>query len=1065
MNFFNENDDEKKAGAPVTPSISSPFKKTSAFGKGPMFSRTAGGIMDRLKNLSRKDMAFVGIGLSVLVMVPVAEYMMSQPSKDNLLEGGFGTRDAAGAGAGSGLYEPGINALSQGSPDGSGEVITPLSSRDPASLILGAQPAQPAVALTPPQSAPVENYRDSMKEAARNSFAAAAANTGAPTPIPRMNGALRMAGSFFGDGSTSRTSGQLGGGKIIEDAKSASAKSAKRSMVGPVAVAGYKGVASSTPNSASKGAFEKLRAAADKAAGNFSGDSAIRSLDKAAADSVEIGKGGSGLGAGQDSEKLKNATNSNRDDRHTQSGESLTQKANRTRMEKALEWEMYKKYEIKKQIINAVLSGFTSVITDFIKNIFSGALGMNSSPAPMRCWYVAANPKSENISDCAGGVDSYVLNKDKEGKYQFYPDIKCTCGVATTSKYNKSGDEAKTDQKPATTSDIVGKDKIEAFDLALAEAGKQAAQAVNATGDKEMSAKTYGLASSLQVCSDKGQLIFGQLSEKADSVNGGVLAYSNNVMTAETANNSLNSSVQKHIDFIDKMISQCNSAEGCSKQNTVVGDYTVSGNRSKEEMVAGLTNAKKILSGAQTTLIAKQKGVIAFHNKAAAFYTGNITAVSKVTAEARNTMPSLVTKETVDSLKAIYDNAQAGKALSQEDKNKLLSTYKALSGMDTAYKADGAQTAPAANRSGSAVALETMISYRGAKKEEIVGGKFAVDDTDARKAEGEDWTKTKPSAKVNQDPNLGLQYTQPVANMAANSLRVVTEIPQDVLDMAETLKANSDLTEVSVSSEVVKAFKVLSAIGIDPTKPLTAAGTTNTSGPVVSGNPAASENKAISSGTSLAMGQQIRNNGIALSGYNSAAENYSNMPVADSGYASPYSQKKAEVDSLKARLDEKRAALEAADKSLKSATTEADAVAKATAAGNALSDYTQAKKAFDGAYKTAMETNVGMAPNNNSELGRIKGQAGMDFGVMGKVVMAMTGLEKGNPAKKCNFTTVGSVRSAYGNMAQKQWTVVSNATKVDLSVEEAASYLAQHKELACDAKDTCMPEVKVVGCD
>lgn len=1059
MNFFNENDDEKKAGAPVTPSISSPFKKTSAFGKGPMFSRTAGGIMDRLKNLSRKDMAFVGIGLSVLVMVPVAEYMMSQPTKDNLLEGGFGTRDAAGAGAGSGLYEPGINALSQGSPDGSGEVITPLSSRDPASLILGAQPAQPAVALTPPQSAPVENYRDSMKEAARNSFAAAAANTGAPTPIPRMSGALRMAGSFFGDGSTSRTSGQLSGGKIIEDAKSASGKSAKRSMVGPVAVAGYKGVASSTPNSASKGAFEKLRAAADKAAGNFSGDSAIRSLDKAAADSVEIGKGGGGLGAGQDSDKLKNATNSNRDDRHTQSGESLAQMANKTRMQKALEWEMFKKYEIKKQIINAVLSGFTSVITDFIKNIFSGALGMNSSPATVYCWSPASNPASTNIADCAGGVEKVALSKDKDGKYGTLPNRSCICGIGPTCKYDKSGSEEKTEQKPATTSEIVGKDKIEAFDLALADAGKQAAQCVNATGDKEMASKTYALASRLQVCSDRGQEIFGQLSEKADSVNGGAVAYANNVLTAETANNSLNSSLQKHIDFIDKMIGQCNSAEGCAKQTTAVEGYTVSGNRSKEEMLAGLNNARKILAGAQTTIIGKQKGVIAFHNKAATFYTGNLSAVSKVAAEARNAMPTLITKDTVDAMKAINDKAQSGK-LSAEEQNKLRTTYMALSGMDTAYKGEGAQTAPAANRSGSAVALESMISYRGAKKEDIVGGKFAVDDADARKTEGEDWTKTKPSSKVNQDPNLGLQYTQPVANIAANSLRVATEIPPDVLTMAETLKASSDLTEVSVSSEVVKAFKVLSAIGIDPTKPVTGAGTVNTSGTGVSGTATPAESKTtLSSPVAIERNRQALDADTAISKGGNADRLISSMPSAEEG--SDYAEEKAKVDAAAAKLATKKAELVAANDKLKSATSDAEATSQISAVDAKRREYNAALNEFRGAYSTAMKTPDGMAPNTSSELGRVKGQAGADYAVLTACVRGVTGL-KPNPGGRCNWEKATALRTSK-TAFESDWNVVSGAGELSGRVTRAANGLSSNRKFACEVAAGC--NIDVEGCN
>ena len=68
MNLNNE--DEKKDGFP--PIIGSSFKKSASFGKSPGFLKSTGSIMERLKNLSRKDMAFVGIGLSVLVMAPVA---------------------------------------------------------------------------------------------------------------------------------------------------------------------------------------------------------------------------------------------------------------------------------------------------------------------------------------------------------------------------------------------------------------------------------------------------------------------------------------------------------------------------------------------------------------------------------------------------------------------------------------------------------------------------------------------------------------------------------------------------------------------------------------------------------------------------------------------------------------------------------------------------------------------------------------------------------------------------------------------------------------------------------
>jgi len=386
MNFYNEEENDKKAGGPALPRAASPFKKTSAFGKTPLFSRAAGGIMDRLKNLSRRDMALVGLGLSVLTMVPTAEYMMSQPQQENLLSGGFGGPAPQG---GASPYEPGINGLSQGSSDGSGEVITPLASRDPVSLILGSQPAQPAVSApvyTPPQS----SMRDAMKDAGREAFSAASRSAGAPTVIPRMAASMRSM-SFFGGGESSRTQGSLGGGKIIDDARAASSKSAKRSMVGPVAMAGYKGVAT-TPNSASKGAFEKLRSAADKSAGNFNGDSAIRSLDKAAADAVDL-KGAGGMGAGGDSDKTgKTSNNSVKGYDHNRSGETLEEMMAKKRMEKALEWEFYKKYEIKKQIMTAIVGAVSGVIGDFIKGNLTTALGMDP-PRPAKCYtHVRENP-------------------------------------------------------------------------------------------------------------------------------------------------------------------------------------------------------------------------------------------------------------------------------------------------------------------------------------------------------------------------------------------------------------------------------------------------------------------------------------------------------------------------------------------------------------------------------------------------------------------------------------------------------------------------------------------------
>ena len=469
MNFYNE--DEKKAGIPVIPGAASPFRKTSAFGKAPMFSRAAGSFVDRLKNLSRRDMAFVAIGLSVLVMAPVAEYMISQPSQDNVLKG----NDFAQRHGDAGPFEPGINGLSQGSADGSGEVITPLTSRDPASLILGAQSSQPVLppAVTAP---PSSSWRDAVTDSGRAAFSAASKSVGAPTVIPRMASTLRGM-SFFGGDNTSRTSGTLSGGKIIDDAKSASSKAAKRSMIGPVAMAGYKGVATGNPNSSSKGAFEKLRGAADKSASNFSGGSAMGSLDKAAADAVQIGAGAGGSGGLGEGDKTKGANNYDNKYKHERSGESLAEAAAKARQQKALEWEFFKKYEIKKTIVNAVVNAFATTLGKFLTSQMEDALGMSSPPPKAKyCWVPAGGytlvgsaekPSSADTQACKdkgatkSGVVVLAAGKESSAAGQV---LYCPCGYANEPITGKNTDASTSDPAADKPLGDQAAAKQEAFD-------------------------------------------------------------------------------------------------------------------------------------------------------------------------------------------------------------------------------------------------------------------------------------------------------------------------------------------------------------------------------------------------------------------------------------------------------------------------------------------------------------------------------------------------------------------------------------------------------------------------
>ncbi|HOW89708.1 MAG TPA: hypothetical protein PL037_05445, partial [Elusimicrobiales bacterium] len=356
--FFGRSDGE----TPVIGKFGSSFRKGSSsfsFGRSTgAFSRAAGSLKDRLKNLSKKDLAFVAMGLSVLVAAPVAEHMISAPpAGTGELTPGFGDRRRGVDGS---VYEPGINALSQGSPDGSGEVITPLSSRDPMSLIMGSSPAQPP---SPPPSAPPSGAMNTMRDAVRNSMAQASKSAGAPTVIPKMQTAFRGISSVLsGDNTQTKGTGGLGGAQVLASAKNASGKAASRSMVGPIGGADYKGVATS-PNSANKGAFENLRGAAERASSNFSGGSGMGSLEKAANDSVFASPDDGGVSGGSGAQ-FSLPPGSSIKGQIQIGGESLAQMAARMRMQKALEWEAYKKYEIPKKVIDALIGYVTGALKD-----------------------------------------------------------------------------------------------------------------------------------------------------------------------------------------------------------------------------------------------------------------------------------------------------------------------------------------------------------------------------------------------------------------------------------------------------------------------------------------------------------------------------------------------------------------------------------------------------------------------------------------------------------------------------------------------------------------------------
>jgi len=448
-------------------------KKTSGFSVNNL-GKTSASFMEKIKNLSRKDMAIVGMGLSILVMAPIAEFMMTKPSSDNLLTPGFGERKGSDSGMPN-LYDSGVNALSAGSPDGSGEVIVPLTARDPSSLIVGSQSAPPPVTVAPPST-----FRDSMRDVAPKAFSEAVKSSPAPfTPSSRLASSLRGMGSFFSGGESSRTSGNLGGGKILADAQGVSKKSEKRSMAGPVAIPGYKGVASNTPNSASKGALEKLRGQADKAAGFFSGDNAVKALQDAAAASVK-GEGSGALGGVSDSEKIKPASGSNTRNSGSYSpgdpcrGSLATQLA----CEDAKSWAQFKR-QLKQDLFKGLVESVTKPISQKISDSISGLLNPYTPPKPIGyCKFpngssVALyggknkdnNPTTSpmSIADCIASGGQFVTNSGGSPSGGANPSGDSSASISSQVLENlqKSIDEYDSKLKKAVEAfaDSDGKDK------------------------------------------------------------------------------------------------------------------------------------------------------------------------------------------------------------------------------------------------------------------------------------------------------------------------------------------------------------------------------------------------------------------------------------------------------------------------------------------------------------------------------------------------------------------------------------------------------------------------------
>ncbi|MBI5597417.1 MAG: hypothetical protein HY928_15105, partial [Elusimicrobia bacterium] len=301
-------DKEEKKGTGLTPAAapkSSPGFKFPGFGtagKGVSPSLRVRGIpggstvMDRLKNLRKKDLIFIAAGLCTLGMAPLAEHLLMSPDDQaGQLREGFDSKGPLFA-DGSTVYESGSGVGSPGALIGQGtDVITPLNVRDPSNLVMSPGATKKADAVvTPPPPPPSggkaePDWRDVLKDSAKSGVSAAVKSGGTlPKPNVQMAGAIRGLSALGGGGGGTGASLKLDALKA-EHAPNRAAGSNSLSSV--QSTPGYRGATSRSP--ASSGAGEALRAAGSRQADIFNrGGGAAGALDSAAREAIPTGGAG-----------------------------------------------------------------------------------------------------------------------------------------------------------------------------------------------------------------------------------------------------------------------------------------------------------------------------------------------------------------------------------------------------------------------------------------------------------------------------------------------------------------------------------------------------------------------------------------------------------------------------------------------------------------------------------------------------------------------------------------------------------------------------------------------------
>ena len=364
-----------------------------ALGKGkmgdiPMVRGGAGGkgtLSSRLKGLKARDVAFIAAGLAVLILAPLAEFMISSSGEETgTLRPGFDDKGGSFLSGGTLPYEEGVGGIAQGGlPGQDTDVITPLNVRDPASLIMTPDQKAPAAQIQAEKPAlpttKESGWRDavlSAKDAAKRGVSQAVKKAHLPKPNVNLANKLNWATPHGSGGTTASLAAPSSAGLF---SKPKGASSSPRVQAAP----GYRGSdrrSMSTGGAGSNTLFDGRRTGA---AGGASAEAQPGGLSG----------GGTGVNEGSpgsDSPSKAGGNNAQEGGKNVspKEKEDLAFLARKMNMEKAidLKWakkrydELERKKMIEQTLLQTAQQAFLKILDKLLEGAKAGGKDSGGSP-------------------------------------------------------------------------------------------------------------------------------------------------------------------------------------------------------------------------------------------------------------------------------------------------------------------------------------------------------------------------------------------------------------------------------------------------------------------------------------------------------------------------------------------------------------------------------------------------------------------------------------------------------------------------------------------------------------